>query len=1013
MTEAERKSFFNYTSSRAPGKRQIKPTAAVLDLVLPNADDEDDDEDFIADHDDGSTECSDSDCNGSDEDSSSSSEKSEIERNNMRKDNEIVASSGIKCDERTSRTPICALCLNLSPYAKTEEMMRCDRCGLTVHDTCYPTLDVSEDNDSTQSSSSMEPWFCEPCIYGFQDPPYCELCPSRYGAMKRSDVGGRWVHLICALYTRGVTFGDIDHLSAVSWQEMDHRNFGRKSCNGCMDVLEARSGVTTRCEVGLCKMYYHITCAQRLGLLVDHSDGPDHHGESAVSYRHGDHHIVEPRYITCKQHSNSDDMQIKKLAATNFIMEEQNRLLIAGRNVLSEREERKRLRAKEKYDKQFRSLMGVTICLPEAFHDKADKKLRRARHLTTSPEFFEWFQEKAEISGIEPKQFRQEFTKVPGDFIPFLTPGFSTQFFEYLENRERNVIATEESKLQSINDSKVLLKKQLESQMTRLKLNEQSGLLGKERSEKRKQLANAFQTVLMRLGAKKISDISSLFVPSCESAVNGKTRSQSINSSPIDTSDSPPKLQREISINICKECGKSNDQHLMVGCDSCYEFYHIGCLDPPLEKVPKKVNCEWHCAECCESDDEETYHEFNGEISNEGMSKRLRQRSDTVKTKRLGALEEEKRAFRPTISGGVGSSSLLKRSPDFKKMPLKPRSLDFLSRPPPSPKRQRLSLANGETTNGLNLPHQISDLPEGELGEDCFVILDDDERELMGFHVFKSTVPPPLRTDNKPIRGYYMRSILCNAVKQVMRGTMTVTQAARHYKIPRTTVQKHFSKAREQHILKSIYTRQMKAAEQDHVGDGGESLLQQCLSDRDAKIIIHGTNIWPIVPERTPALSKRQQPAHLNSSSRHIIRNGQAFFEGSNLIASEKCEIVNDDIDYYERLHYGLPPQARLMGDMYVKDEFRRHKDAAPEQFATFINEWTNYCQMLSKQLSSKGIVKGFIGQDLEPKMLDAFAEKQLQQLLDLKLESERLLNKSRQSESSDNTITEQSTKED
>ncbi|KAE9419403.1 hypothetical protein Angca_000922, partial [Angiostrongylus cantonensis] len=41
-------------------------------------------------------------------------------------------------------------------------------------------------------------------------------------------------------------------------------------------------------------------------------------------------------------------------------------------------------------------------------------------------------------------------------------------------------------------------------------------------------------------------------------------------------------------------------------------------------------------------------------------------------------------------------------------------------------------------------------------------------------------------------RGYYTRSLLCDAVKQVMRGTMTVTQAAHYYKIPRTTVQKHF-----------------------------------------------------------------------------------------------------------------------------------------------------------------------------------------------------------------------------
>ncbi|KAL6743549.1 ACN9 family protein [Ancylostoma duodenale] len=91
------------------------------------------------------------------------------------------------------------------------------------------------------------------------------------------------------------------------------------------------------------------------------------------------------------------------------------------------------------------------------------------------------------------------------------------------------------------------------------------------------------------------------------------------------------------------------------------------------------------------------------------------------------------------------------------------------------------------------------------------------------------------------------------------------------------------------------------------------------------------------------------------------------------------------------RLHYGLPPPARLMGDSYVKDEFRRHKDASPEHTAVFINEWTNYCVTLSKQLSSSGIVKGFIGKDLEPEKLDSFAEEQLRQLLDLKIESERM----------------------
>ena len=42
------------------------------------------------------------------------------------------------------------------------------------------------------------------------------------------------------------------------------------------------------------------------------------------------------------------------------------------------------------------------------------------------------------------------------------------------------------------------------------------------------------------------------------------------------------------------------------------------------------------------------------------------------------------------------------------------------------------------------------------------------------------------------------------------------------------------------------------------------------------------------------------------------------------------------------RLHYGLPsPEMKLMGDAYVKDEFRRHKAASPEQALLFLKEWT------------------------------------------------------------------------
>ena len=42
----------------------------------------------------------------------------------------------------------------------------------------------------------------------------------------------------------------------------------------------------------------------------------------------------------------------------------------------------------------------------------------------------------------------------------------------------------------------------------------------------------------------------------------------------------------------CDICKKSHDSHLMASCDTCNKHYHIGCLDPPLSKVPKK-SAKW------------------------------------------------------------------------------------------------------------------------------------------------------------------------------------------------------------------------------------------------------------------------------------------------------------------------------------------------------------------------------------------------------------------------------------
>ncbi len=43
---------------------------------------------------------------------------------------------------------------------------------------------------------------------------------------------------------------------------------------------------------------------------------------------------------------------------------------------------------------------------------------------------------------------------------------------------------------------------------------------------------------------------------------------------------------------VCSVCHGNNEQHLMIVCDTCNQRFHIGCLDPPLTKVPKK-SAKW------------------------------------------------------------------------------------------------------------------------------------------------------------------------------------------------------------------------------------------------------------------------------------------------------------------------------------------------------------------------------------------------------------------------------------
>ena len=62
----------------------------------------------------------------------------------------------------------------------------------------------------------------------------------------------------------------------------------------------------------------------------------------------------------------------------------------------------------------------------------------------------------------------------------------------------------------------------------------------------------------------------------------------------------------------------------------------------------------------------------------------------------------------------------------------------------------------------------------------------------------------------------------------------------------------------------------------------------------------------------------------------------------------------------------------------------RKHLEREINTVSSFF--FQDYCVTLSKQLSGSGLRRGFVGKEMDPAVLDKFADEQLHQLLELKV---------------------------
>ncbi|CAH8856801.1 unnamed protein product [Trichobilharzia szidati] len=672
--------LFKAIARRDPSKRQIKPVntdhLALLDDIDDDSDSEyiceeieDDDGDGDDDDEESDSACSDDEASNSEESSvhSSSTQDSEVQITSQslnfksKSDSPNATKNGeIKClPESMSTEPatghalanstgvktkdvdimICMLCLGDS-VDLNDELIECDGCGIVVHEDCYKVVD-SIFLSSGASSSSTDAWFCEPCLAGVTS-PICELCPVLDGVFKRTD-NNRWVHLLCALYTPGVAFNDPDNLMEVTLTELPQRQWSLHECSLCEDRFFAWTGVCISCDAGLCRTFFHVTCAQKHGLL----------SEPTV-----DETSADPFFAHCRQHT---DKTVARHRRRNFLTAMLRlRKWRSNKQVPVNNSEEKRLPCYSGVGQVFTTDMRIQRKF-EHYRDlytdlikHRDKPyvplVKTPLFLETSPVAMRLFVSKAKALSL-PIEFSNHASNVdsskgPTPSYPVFTPDFVSYFLERerkimeiskhistLQNTQRELQIADASASHSYNSITAELEKlvtqrgglfvkfshivnTLRNLIPGLKLScelenvlsehlrpvETSALdvSSSDPLDSSRSVKFGSSAVIAASKRKRPFSPSSKVrkVSKSETSDQNTTASKDTVASHLDNC-SGVKFEPESVILECTVCHGLQDQHLITSCDACGKAFHLACLDPPLLRMPKRSKIySWQCSFC-------------------------------------------------------------------------------------------------------------------------------------------------------------------------------------------------------------------------------------------------------------------------------------------------------------------------------------------------------------------------------------------------------------------------------
>uniref|UniRef100_A0A7S1G3S2 Uncharacterized protein n=1 Tax=Bicosoecida sp. CB-2014 TaxID=1486930 RepID=A0A7S1G3S2_9STRA len=144
----------------------------------------------------------------------------------------------------------CAVCFDpaLGDSDGAFDVAVCTSCGITVHKACYGIAE-----------HPTRAFRCDVCASPSDQHPsttQCELCPRSGGAFVATTVKNKWAHVLCALYTPGVSFDDPDHMRGVNISKVPRQRFNKLRCYVC----EGGAGACVQCDAK-CYKAMHAMCA--------------------------------------------------------------------------------------------------------------------------------------------------------------------------------------------------------------------------------------------------------------------------------------------------------------------------------------------------------------------------------------------------------------------------------------------------------------------------------------------------------------------------------------------------------------------------------------------------------------------------------------------------------------------------------------------------------------------------------------------------------------------------------